>query len=219
MSLFSQSQKYRYPRIIIFDFDGVLADSLYSFYSLIKAGMKEIGLSLTLKQYRNFFIGNVHQGFKSFINNKQKYISFMDFRKNNYDRYYYRKNREVKLFPGTSSLVEKLSKKYILAIASSGRKNNIENLLDKNKIKNLFGLVLADSAFTKEGMIKEILNKFSAAPQEAIMISDTVGDVLIAKEIGLKTIAITWGFHSRKLLSSAQPDNIVKNMDKLKKLI
>lgn len=219
MSLFSQSQKPRNTRIIIFDFDGVLADSLNTFYPLIRDGMMKVGLSLTLKQYRNFFIGNVHQSFKDFINDKEKYASFIEFRKTNYNKYYYDKNIGVKLYPGVLDLIKKASEKYVLAVASSGKKENIDELLKKNGMKNRFGLILADSAYTKKDMIKKILDTFMAKPREAIMITDTVGDILTAKKMGLKTIAVTWGFHSKKLLNSTKPNDIVQSITKLKKLI
>ena len=76
-------------KVIVFDFDGVLADSFDYFYSLIRDGMKHVGFSFTKKQYRDLFIGNVHQGFRNFINNDQKYLAFSEFRKTNYDRNYY----------------------------------------------------------------------------------------------------------------------------------
>ena len=205
--------------LIIFDFDGVLADSFDTFYLLIKAGMRQVGLSFRPDQYRDLFVGNVHQGFKDFINNKKKYLAFSEFRKTNYDKYYYAKNSQVKLFLGTSKFLKKISKDYILTIASSSREDNIKNLLEQNGIKNLFDLILADSATSKAGMIKEILNKFKTTPKKTIMITDTVGDLKVAKKFGLKTIAITWGFHSPELLRTTEPDYIIKNFKELQHLL
>src|SRR3989344_106985 len=95
-------------KLIIFDFDGVLADSFDTFYLLIKDGMKQAGFSFTPDQYRNLFIGNVHQGFKDFINDKKKYLAFSEFRKAHYDKYYYAKNNQVKLFPGALGFLKKI---------------------------------------------------------------------------------------------------------------
>ena len=44
--------------LIIFDFDGVLADSFETFYPLMRDMMKHVGFSLSPDQYRNFFIGH-----------------------------------------------------------------------------------------------------------------------------------------------------------------
>lgn len=204
-------------KLIIFDFDGVLADSFDTFYSLIQDSMKRIGFSLTRSQYRSFFVGNVHQSFKDFINNDQKYLAFSEFRKANYDKYYYDEEKGVKLFPEASDFVKKLSRKHTLTIASSGKKDNIEELLEENRVKNLFGLILATMAYSKKEMIQEILNEYKVEPEETIMITDTVGDIRVAKKCGLKTMAVTWGFHSKQLITEAHPDHIATDFNSLAK--
>ncbi len=195
-------------KLIIFDFDGVLADSFESFFMLIKNAMKSAGISLTQNQYRNFFIGNIHQGFRNFIKDEDKYEIFSKFRKENYNKYY----KKVRLFPDVPEILKNLSKDYILAIASSGSRENILKLLKTNGTGKPFGTVLATTENTKENMIKEILRKDKITPRQAVMITDTAGDIKIAKKLKLKTIAVTWGFHSKKLLESSKPDHIVSNL-------
>lgn len=202
-------------KIIIFDFDGVLADTFDTFYPLIKAAMKSIGFSITPDQYRDFFIGNVHQSFKDFIGDNKKYEIFTEFRNTNYNTYYNGKLNKAKLFPGAINFLEKIHRAHILTINSSGRKANIQKLLEENGVKNLFDLVLADSTTSKEGMLKETLTKFGADPKKSIMITDTIGDVIVAKKIGLKTIAVTWGFQSKEMLKKSNPDLLVTSYDEL----
>lgn len=205
--------------LIIFDFDGVLADTFDTFYMLIRDGLKSVDISLTPNQYRNLFIGNVHQGFKDFIRNNKKYELFTKFRTSNYDKYYYSKYRKVKLFPEAKTFLKKISKNYILTIASSGRKNNIKNLLEEKGLDNFFGLILANSSHSKEGMIKEILNKYQARPRQTFFITDTVGDIKVAKKVGLKTISVTWGFHNKKSIMTAKPDHIASDFKRLESIL
>jgi len=206
-------------KLIIFDFDGVLADSFNYFYSLVRDGMKHIGLSFSKERYRELFIGNVHQGFKDFINNDKKYQDFSEFRKANYDKYYYDDEKGVKLFPEAPAFLKKIDKKYILAIASSGKQENIKNLLSENGVENLFDLILADSSHSKERMIKEILNKLKIDPGQTFFVTDTVGDIKVAKECGLKTIAVTWGFHPLNILKTTKPNRVAKNLEELQTLL
>lgn len=206
-------------KLIIFDFDGVLADSFDTFYPLIRDSMKRVGLKISSDQYRKLFIGNVHKGFKDFINDNSKYVIFSKFRKGNYDRYYYDTKNKAALYRGARQLIEKISKNHALTIASSGKKNNIKNLLKQNGIDKFFSLILANSSHTKEVMLKEILDKFEAKPEETTMVTDTVGDLKIAKNMGLKTAAVTWGFHSAKLLRTAEPDYITKNFKELQHML
>lgn len=202
-------------KLIIFDFDGVLTDTFETFYPLIRDGMASIDKKLTRDEYRDFFIGNVHQGFKDFIRNEKEFKLFSKFRKTNYDRYYYGGKNKAKLFNETPKLLKLLRGKFTLTIASSGQKKNIDTLLKRAGLRNFFKLVLADSSLSKEGMIKKILNKFKAKPEEAIMITDTAGDISIAKDLGLKTIGVTWGFQSKKTLLSTKPDHISPSFENL----
>lgn len=202
-------------KLIIFDFDGVLADSFNTFYPLLRDAMKHIDLPLTPNQYRNLFADNFHQGLKDFIGDDKKYKVAMEFRSSNYDKYYYNKRYKVKLFPGTIKFLKEVSKNYVLTIASSGREDNIKNLLSKNKVANLFSLILANTATSKEGMIKKIIGEFKAKRQETIMITDTVGDIKVAQKNGLETIAVTWGFHNKESAATAKPNYIVSNFKEL----
>jgi len=222
MSHYSPSQKHRIfknKNLLIFDFDGVLADSFNTFYPLIRGGMNSIGLSLTPDQYRNFFIGNVHQGFMDFIKDEDKHARFLEFRNSNYDKYYNDEENKAKLFPESIKFLKRLgSNNCILTIASSGRQKNVESLLEASGVKDLFALIIANSN-SKTAMLSEIMSKFHATSDETIMITDTVGDILMAKESGLKTIAVTWGFHSIGLLKTVRPDYIAKNFQALHKIL
>lgn len=206
-------------KVLIFDFDGVLADSFNTFYSLMRDVMKHVGLSLTSDQYRNFFIGNVHQSIRDFINNDKKYEMAIEFRNSNYDKYFNDKLHKAKLFPGAIRFLKEVSKDHFLTIASSGRLDNLKDLLEKNGIKDLFCEILANMATSKEGAIKEIMNKFQAVPKKTIMITDTVGDVKVAKKCGLKTIVVTWGFHDKKTLMTAHPDYVASDFKTIESIL
>ena len=80
-------------------------------------------------------------------------------------------------------------------------------------------MILATGEYTKENMIKEIMNKFESKPEETIMITDTVGDIKLAKKMGLKNIAVTWGFHSKKILKTTEPDFIADSFLSLTSII
>ena len=46
-------------------------------------------------------------------------------------------------------------------------------------------------------------------------VCDTAGDVREAREAGVKTVAVTWGWHPRSRLERARPDVIVDDPKKL----
>ena len=200
-------------KVVIFDFDGVLADSFLCFYSLIRDSMASIGIDLSEGGYRNLFIGNVHQGFRRLIGDDQKYENFRKFRSDNYDAYYHK--FQPKLFSGVLEMLVTIKDGHSLAIASSGRRKNIVELLGKNQATHLFKSILATDEFTKENMLRMILDEHGVGPEETIMVTDTVGDVAIAKEIGMDTIAVCWGFQSKETLKNSFPGTIVESVPEL----
>ena len=211
------SRSYRSKRTkdktIIFDFDGVLADSFEMFYSLISQSMYFAGLTISRAQYRNLFLGNIHKEFRKFLKTEEKYKLFTDFRSNNYDRHYAR----TKLFDEVVNFLQQIKESYFIAIASSGKRDAIVKLLQKNRIKHYFDLICATDKMTKENMLMDIISKSGNNSRETIMVTDTVGDLVVAKKIGIKTVAVTWGFHSAKTLKSAKPDYIARNFKILRK--
>lgn len=198
-------------RLLIFDFDGVIADTFGVYYPMIRDGMASVEVSISEKEYRDLFLENVHQGFKNFINDNAKYEKFVDYRARHYADYY-----TSDIFQGAADFLKKIKKnKYKMAICSSGRKEVVLKTLNINKIKNCFDMILATNEYTKENMIKKILNKIKSKPKETVMITDTVGDIKIAKRMGLKNIAVTWGFHSKKTLKTSDPDFIADSFEEL----
>ena len=211
------SRSYRSKRTkdktIIFDFDGVLADSFEMFYSLISQSMYLAGLTISRTQYRNLFLGNIHEEFKKFLKTDEKYKLFSNFRSSNYDRYY----AYAKLFDEVVNFLQQIKENYFIAIASSGKRDAIVKLLQKNRIKHYFDLICATDKMTKENMLMDIIAKSGNNSRETIMVTDTVGDLIVAKKMGIKTVAVTWGFHSAETLKSAKPDYIARNFKILHK--
>ncbi len=198
-------------KLIIFDFDGVLANSFKGFYLLNKEAAAIIGKKLSIKQYRDLSLGNIHAGIRAIIPNDDEYQKFIDYKKERIAAFY----NTVKLFPGATPLLQKLSKKYILTIASSTKDTLIRKLLQRNKVEKLFSIIHGANDYSKEEALKNILSRTATTPPQAIMVTDTVGDVLVAKKVGIKTIAVTWGFHSRLTLSKIRPSALIFNLNEL----
>ena len=137
--------------LLIFDFDGVIADSFNCFYPMIRDGMASVGISISKKEYKNLFLGNVHEGFKKFIkNDKKKYEMFSNYRKTHISDYY-----KSSIFPDAINFLKTVKKNgYKTAICSSGQKEIVLKTLNINKIKNCFDMILATGEYTKENMIK-----------------------------------------------------------------
>ena len=98
----------------------------------------------------------------------------------------------------------------------------VETLINRHKWHNHFHTIqTADNAPSKPnpGMIEAAMKETGVAPERAIMIGDTSFDMEMANNAGIKTIAVTWGYHSTEVLSAYQPDHMVEDMIALKAAI
>ncbi len=187
---------------VIFDFDGVIADSFQALVRLNVDAMADIGAPFSPDDYRNLFDGNVHGGFRSLIPDDDRYGRFCAFKKKNRRAYY----GLVEIFPGMTELLTGLAGRTPLAIVSSTEAIFIEEILGRYGIAGLFHRIIGDEAHSKEDGLRVLSEAFGGP---GIMVSDTVGDIVLARSLGFQTIAVAWGFHSANRLTSAHPDRIV----------
>jgi phosphoglycolate phosphatase len=59
---------------------------------------------------------------------------------------------------------------------------------------------------SKKEKILYAIKKYQVAPQDIYYIGDTTGDIKEGKEAGVKTVGVTWGWHSKEKMASAKPD-------------
>lgn len=130
------------------------------------------------------------------------------------------KKRNVKLFPGIIDLIKILSKSYKLGVMSSNSEENIIQNLKKNRSLDLFDFVSSQSSiFGKHKVLKKICRKYQINPSEVIYIGDEDRDIIAAKKIKIKNIAVTWGYNSEKRLKKVKPDFIVNSPKEIKDIL
>ncbi len=197
-------------KLIIFDFDGVLVDTLGIVYSI----NTQVNQGLSMEEYKSFFEGNIYNA-KRFDGTPKKHHP-------NFERIYEEETRALVVPVALKEVLKKLRNDYILVIISSSYTSSIKKILQKENIAILFQDVLgADVHRNKVFKIRMILEKYKITQEEAVYVTDTVGDILEARECGLKSIAVSWGFcfHDVKTLQKANPARIVSTPDELIKTV
>lgn len=191
-------------KAIIFDFDGVIHDTIEFHIKKIK-DLSSIDLSL--KEYKQIHTGN----FFTTVPEKFKHIDW-----NVYREYISKEFSELKIKEEIKNVILKLSKKFELSIISSGGTQNIKNYFKNNNIQNTFKEILGqEDGESKEEKFKFILNKYNLTPNECIFVTDTLGDILEANRLNIKSIGVTFGLHDKELLKKGNPSKIISNINEL----
>lgn len=203
-------------KLIIFDFDGVIADSFHAIYSVVRDAFKYVGIPLSEQEYRNFFLINPKLAEKKLCKNEKKFNKVQKFIHENAPKRY----RDVKIFPEMLKTIPRLALTTNLAIVSSSQTDIIIEKLKKYKLLKYFSLILgADKDLSKIKKLNNIIHHFGLQKKSIFFISDTFGDIKEGKKIGIKTIAVAWGFHDIKTINKAQPNAILLDGKKLLKYL
>ncbi len=187
-------------KLIIFDFDGVLVNTLqFSFFI-----HKELNKDLTWEKFQDFSNGNFHDGILKEVE-KGDYII-----PSNWGDYYDENVIKLTISDVLNNTIKILSEDNILTIVSSSRGVSISKFLVKEGLKDYFMDILGSDAHrSKVFKINLILNKYNINPDDTLFITDSLGDILEANETKIKSIGVTWGIHSKKTLEKGDPIAVI----------
>jgi beta-phosphoglucomutase len=129
----------------------------------------------------------------------------------------------VKLFPGVTTLLEALTGKIALALASMNNRPVIEDLLNSMKIRNLFKVIVTVEDVTKFKPDPEIFlkcaTKLQCKPEECVVVEDSIFGVQAAKAAGMDCIVVLTGVYSQEELEMANPGLIVNSLTEKQRII
>lgn len=203
-------------KVVIFDFDGVLADSFRSVYTINKLSAEFVSKKITEEDYNKMFIGKFHCNLYNFLDLNEEELKIFSQHKNKiYSNHY----EQADLFKFAPDLIKNLSKIAPLAIVSSAPEKEIRKMLFKYNLVDNFFMILGTNMEGKVKNIKKCVNSVNADDKHSFFISDTVGDINDGKEAGVKTIAVTWGFHSGDILRKAMPEFVVSDYREIIEII
>ncbi|MDP4145980.1 MAG: HAD-IA family hydrolase [Bacillota bacterium] len=178
-------------KLVIFDFDGVVVNSLALQEEAFNNSYREI-VGGTPPEFREFLkhSGEAIDKIMSKMNLPKEMISpYLDYLKNNWSC--------VKLYDEVISIIKKLNTNEVKCALFTGKdKDGTYDLLGKLKIDDLFDIIITsddvvDAKPSPEGIIK-ILNKLSINREKAIMVGDSSNDIMSANRAEIRSVLVNW---------------------------
>ncbi len=189
-------------KLVIFDFDGVLVNTLLFSYII----HKEKNPNFTWKKFQDFSNGNFIDNIKNAENGGGHVIPI------NFKEKYQDNIEKINIQESLHELIIILSKEYQIAIVSSTDSYLINNFLIKENLRKYFSDILGtDVGRNKTIKINSLLEKYNILPENTVFITDSLGDILEGNICGVKSIGVTWGIHDKKNLEKGNPVSIVDN--------
>ena len=181
-------------KLIIFDYDGVIVNSVeWGAKSFVRAfqelGFQEVSTS-------DFVIGEKLQIQVESVTNQYNINTDYDAFKKAFEKHYKATRKMVTVNPGLPDAIRLIAHKYPLVIMSNNSKEKIEDVLRKNDLttsfKQVSGLEDKKKRFQgslKEGRLRTILKDHNCTPEQAVLIEDVPKHIEVAHSIGVDTIA------------------------------
>lgn len=191
-------------KAVLFDYDGVLVDSLQAHIDIYR----DISREMQLRLDPNIFTGDF---FEMDWRKTLRSIGVSDDERTRRAETIYRQNihmlrKDIQVFDGIKEIIPRLSKKYRLAVVSNSVHKTIKKKLEEECIAGYFEIIMGPfDGYAKPSPepLLECLRRMNIRPQDAAYVGDMDGDIEAAKAAGLRSIAVTYGYHSKNKLSSA----------------
>lgn len=206
--------------LLIFDWDGTLADSV----GRIVLSMRTAAIETDLEVRDDTAIkGIIGLGLPEAIRTLYPQISgnqLIDFRQRYADSYMAMDNVPSPLFDGVVESIQAFREDgYRLAVATGKARRGLDRVLKANGWQGYFDATrAADETASKPDplMLNEIMAHCGVAPQRSLMIGDASFDLLMARNAGMDSVAVGYGAQPLESLRQFEPRLAIEHFSELR---
>ncbi len=205
--------------VLIFDWDGTLMDSEAHIVSCLAVAMREVGVEPHPADELKQVIGlGLYEALAALM--PEEDASVHQQATEAYRRFFLSGDATPsELFPGVESTLQQLHREgFQLAVATGKSRRGLDKVMRQTQMESLFSITrCADESFSKPHpqMLEEILTDLDTAADRALMIGDTEFDLQMAANIGMPSLAVSYGVHDVERLLTHKPLAILDHMGDL----
>lgn len=199
------------PPLILFDYDGVIADSFEVYFYEFTHACSDQGFDKLNSRdaFLKLFDGNlIMQLIKAgFPMRKLKKMA------DEFKPQIERASKKISPFPGIAEILRTLSAQHPVIIITSNSSQVVQQFLDAHALDKIKGVLGSDTEPSKVKKIRMARKQFRGyCPY---YIGDTKGDMIEARRAGAIPVAASWGWHDQERLKSAHPDVVMTALEEL----
>lgn len=208
---------------VLFDLDGTLTNPGKGITNSVAYSLKKFGIEVEDKNELYKFIGPpLYESFMKYYGfSKEKAETAVS-----YFREYFRDTGifENEVYEGIENLLNELrSSGRKIILATSKPEEFAKRILAHFGLDKYFdfaaGATMDSSRVKKGDVIAYALSESGCSPDNAVMIGDKMHDIQGAKENGLASIGVLFGYGSREELENAGADFIAETVEDIMKFI
>lgn len=202
-------------KLILFDFDGTVIDNSEGIFNCIKYSLNKLGIPVPDEKTLRRFVGpSLDDSFCRYIQNDISRAKL--FTATYRERYAPIGHTECVLYSGIKETLQNLRDTgFITAVCSGKPIDFVSKIVKLLNIEDLFsGLYcpgFANCSSNKAELILQAVKDFGVTKEETLMIGDTVFDIRSAKEAGVQSLGVLYGFSEPGELKNEGADFIARS--------
>ncbi len=211
-------------KLIIFDFDGTLADTESLITQTMQKTIEALHLEPRSREQCRAMIGLPLK--ETFMRLIPMTDEMGDCCVDTYSQIFDRDNRPgvVRLFPHVADTLAALyAHGYTLTIATSRHRESLMEFLQGMQIDTYFRYIVTvnDVAQAKPhpDMVLQTMEHLNIAPADTLMVGDAVYDIQMGHNAGVHTCGVTYGNGTRADMVACQADHIIDDFGQLGSLL
>lgn len=194
--------------LVIFDYDGVLADTLDDLIRFGQEACNRLGVNhvVTKDDLSNLEVMSFATFGRACEVPEHLIDEFVKISLNLFAE----KESPPAIFDELIEVISHLSARHKIAIVTINSSQNVHAFLTKHGLANLVHAVYGvDTPGSKAQKISLARERFVKNREAVFMIGDALSDIRAAKEAGVTSIAVTWGHQRLEILLRGKPDYMV----------
>ena len=213
-------------KLVIFDLDGTLLDTIADLATATNHALKQLGYPCHDTETIRTYVGNgINKLLECALPESERTEANVMKMRSFFVSYYDEHNADLSTpYPGIISLLETLQDKGIMVAVASNKYQVATEKLIRHYCPTIdFIEVLGQ----REGIavkpdptiVSDILKKADVTPEETLYVGDSGVDMQTAINAGIDAIGVAWGFRPRTELESYQPKGIITEASELLEFI
>jgi phosphoglycolate phosphatase len=199
--------------LIIFDFDGTLANSAEWFASVFNEVAHRFGFrALTPEELQALRAKSTRE----IIRHLGIPLWKMPFIARYMRQRVAAQTESIPLFPGVDALLLRLrTAKKKIAIVSSNSEANIRRILGAENANTICHFECGAGLFGKARLLRRVMKRSGISPLATLCIGDETRDIEAARRVGAFAAAVTWGYANTEVLDRFTPDASFESIEEL----
>lgn len=194
-------------RVMLFDFDGTVADTFRAAIEIFRQLAEEFNLRRLDEEEIEVARDMRTREFMKFMGVPMTQLPALASRG---VKALHAKIREVQPITGMPEVLEELNKRGItLGIVTSNAEENVADFLRLHRIEHFSFVRTSSRLFGKAHEIRFLIRKYRFDKKEILFVGDETRDIEAAKKVGIHMAAVSWGYNSRRVLESLEPEYLL----------